>query len=149
MATRGIIAVQRSSGWRGRYVHWDNDPERMVEVLTNLVKRDGIMQVALTLIDNTASWSIIDDACTCPADAFDKQNIVEGYGVTHSDIDPNSDAAWYTEETEDYSWAEYIYIIRQAGIEVLTVRRQEDGTETTLPYGIHFWADLIPNYYNN
>ena len=45
MATRAIIAVERAQGWRGRYAHWDNYPERMVGVLGALVERDGITQV--------------------------------------------------------------------------------------------------------
>lgn len=121
MATRGIIAVKRSTGFRGRYVHWDNNPERMVEVLGNIARRDGLTKMVSTLINDNASWSVIDDQKTTGDDilGYSKDCIIDGYGVIHDDMNPFDAESWFTEKDTDFAWAEYIYVISGEGLEVL------------------------------
>jgi hypothetical protein len=139
MATRAIIAVERAQGWRGRYAHWDNYPERMVGVLGALVERDGITKVVTTLINDNASWSVIDYEQGDTDPFGDSQNIRKGYGVTHDDIDKDSDMAWYTEETGAYSWAEYVYVMRRNGVSVYKV---ESGNPEPLTHlACHTWEE--------
>lgn len=146
MATRGIIAVQRADGWRGRYAHWDNYPERVVPVIGRLVERDGVTQVVTTLINNNQSWSIIDDKkMKNDPELYEGENdsVVEGYGVIHTDLEPNDPNAWFTEDDTELAWAEYVYVIRDFGVEVLKVTR-EDGADVAKPHTLHLWEE-IPN----
>lgn len=147
MATRGIIAVQRASGWRGRYVHWDNYPERIVPIIGRLVERDGATQVVTTLINDNQSWSVLDDAQK-PYSEEDKEmayaeGAIEGYGVIHTDMTPNDPSAWFTEDDTELAWAEWVYVIRDFGVEVLKVTR-EDGVDVAKPDALHLWEE-IPN----
>lgn len=146
MATRAIIAVERASGWRGRYAHWDNYPERMVGVLGELVERDGITQVVTTLINDNPSWSIIDpkagDESMEPYGDRDQVGLRKGYGIVHTDIDKDDDMAWYTETTGAYSWAQYVYVIRRNGVSVYTVEKDdESGDEVLKHLACHTWEE--------
>jgi hypothetical protein len=141
MATRAIIAVERAQGWRGRYAHWDNYPERMVGVLGALVERDGITQVVTTLINDNASWSVIDHEQGDTDEFRDEKNIRVGYGIVHDDIDKDSDEAWYTEETGAYSWAQFVYVMRRNGVSVYTVESGENNTETLKHLACHTWEE--------
>lgn len=146
MATRGIIAVQRANGWRGRYVHWDNYPERIVPIIGRLVERDGATKVVETLINNNQSWSSINDTQTKyaePYEALENDSVVEGYGTIHTDLEPDDPSAWFTEADTELAWAEWVYVIRQHGVEVLKVVKQ-DGKDIVEPSNFHAWAD-IPN----
>ena len=141
MATRAIIAVERAQGWRGRYAHWDNYPERMVGVLGALVERDGITQVVTTLINDNASWSIINpDTTGYESDPLTRTEILrKGYGIVHDDMDKDSDQSWYTEATGAYSWAEYVYVMRRNGVSVYKVESGE--TETLTHLACHTWEE--------
>lgn len=125
MATRGIIAVERAQGWRGRYAHWDNYPQRMVGVLGALVERDGLTKVVTTLINDNPSWSVIDNEQGSTDEFRDEANIRVGYGIVHDDIDKDTDEAWFTEEGTDYAWAEFLYVIRKNGVSVYTLNEGE------------------------
>ncbi len=141
MATRGIIAVERASGWRGRYVHWDNYPDRIVGVLGALVERDGLTKVVTTLVNDNASWSVIDHNQDFDPIA-DPKNVRIGYGVVHDDIDKDSDDAWYTEETGAYSWAEYAYVMRANGVSVYAIQ----GDPETLKHIATYTWEEAKNY---
>jgi len=146
MATRGIIAVQRADGWRGRYAHWDNYPERIVPTIARMVERDGITKVVTTLINDNQSWSVIDDKQEkFPVTLTDNENdsVVVGYGVIHTDLEPNDPSSWFTEDDIELAWAEWVYVIRDFGIEVMKVVKQ-DGNDVAVPDRLHLWEE-IPN----
>lgn len=146
MATRGIIAVQRADGWRGRYAHWDNYPERIVPTIARMVERDGITKVVTTLINDNQSWSVIDDKQEFfPVTLTDNENdsVVVGYGVIHTDLEPNDPSSWFTEDDTELAWAEWVYVIRDFGIEVMKVVKQ-DGNDVAVPDRLHLWEE-IPN----
>jgi hypothetical protein len=148
MATRGIIAVQRANGWRGRYVHWDNYPERIVPIIGRLVERDGATKVVTTLINDNQSWSVIDDTQK-PYSEADKdmawaEGAIEGYGVIHTDLEPNDPSTWFTEDDTELAWASYVYVIRDIGVEVLKVERTDADTDVAVPHAFHLWEE-IPN----
>ncbi len=126
MATRAIIAVKRSQGWRGRYAHWDNYPERMVGVLGQLAHRDGLTQVVTTLINDNPSWSIINpDTRGYENDPLTRtETLRKGYGIVHDDMYKDSDHSWYTEAT---------------GVTVYTV--QAGDTETLERMAFYTWAE--------
>jgi hypothetical protein len=140
MATRGIIAVERAGGFRGRYVHWDNNPERMVTTIGALVKRDGITQVVTTLINNNQSWSVINNLQT-KEDDLDPVSIVEGYGRIHTDMEENDPYAWFTEKDDDLAWAEYVYVIRKNGLDVFSVA-YKDSYATLSLMEHHAWDTI-------
>ena len=141
MATRAIIAVKRSQGWRGRYAHWDNYPERMVGVLGQLAHRDGLTQVVTTLINDNPSWSIINpDTTGYESDPLTRtETLRKGYGIVHDDMDKDSDQSWYTEATGAYSWADYVYVMEATGVTVYTV--QAGDTETLERMAFYTWAE--------
>ena len=146
MATRGIIAVQRADGWRGRYAHWDNYPERIVPVIGRLVERDGITKVVTTLINNNQSWSVIDDKQEFfPVTLTENENdsVVVGYGVIHTDLEPNDPSSWFTDEDTELAWAAYVYVIRHSGVEVMKVVREGDA-DVAVPDQFYLWEE-IPN----
>jgi hypothetical protein len=147
MATRGIIALGNNGclrdGWRGRYAHWDNYPERMVGVLGVLVARDGYEKVAQTLVTDTASWSVIDHTKTQDnPDLYIGEvcNIVNGYGVKHDDIDKDDQYSWYDDECGEFAWACYVYVMTEHGVEVNTVERIDDS-DTAIPTAFYTWAE--------
>ena len=151
MATRGIIAVQRADGWRGRYAHWDNYPERIVPTIARLVERDGKVKVVETLINNNQSWSTIDDAQakhTDPLYEGENDSVVEGYGIIHTDLEPNDPSAWFTDEDTELAWAEWVYVIRHSGVEVMKVVKQ-DGNDVAIPDQFHLWEEIphLPHPY--
>ena len=143
MATRGIIAVQRAGGFRGRYVHWDNYPNRMVDVLGNIAKRDGLTKMVTTLINDNASWSVIDDqqGTEDKGIGYSQKNMIEGYGVVHDDIDKNDPTSWFTENDTEFAWAEYIYVIRDTGLEVFKVEDREGGA-FPVPMELYAWDTI-------
>lgn len=144
MATRGIIAVERAQGWRGRYVHWDNNPEYRVPTIAQLVQRDGLLQVVDTLINKHPSWSCIDPRQQ-PEPELDHDSgimAVEGYGRYHTDCDPLADDTWFTEKDIDLAWAEFVYIMSAEGLQVCKVELREEGGEMAVPTQFHTWDSL-------
>jgi hypothetical protein len=113
----------------------------MVGVLGALVERDGITQVVTTLINDNASWSVIDHEQGDTDEFRDEKNIRVGYGIVHDDIDKDSDEAWYTEETGAYSWAQFVYVMRRNGVSVYTVESGENNTETLKHLACHTWEE--------
>jgi len=148
MATRGIIAVGNNGclgeGWRGRYAHWDNYPERIVGVLGALVSRDGYEKVVQTLIHDNVSWSTIDNDTTRFSDEMwgddYRRNVIDGYGVVHDDMSPLDEFAWYDDECGAYSWACYVYVMTEHGVEVNTIDRIDDRDVVT-PSAFYTWAE--------
>ena len=136
MATRGIIAVYTGQGtWRGRYVHWDNYPHRIVPLLAELVERDGVAKVVDTIINKRESWSTIDTGEPRFELGYKKKNYEPGYGFFHSDGYMDI----YTNDTGFYSWAQYVYVIDDDGVTVHNVVGEEP--ETLEPYGRYTWAE--------
>jgi len=125
MATRGIIGVYCGQGaWRGRYVHWDNYPERVVPLLSELVERDGLPKVIETIVNKRDSWSTIDAHVDESSPFFTAENYEPGYGFFHTDGGMET----YTESTGYYSWAEYVYIMDDEGVTVYDVIQLEPET---------------------
>ena len=119
MATRGIIAVYTGQGtWRGRYVHWDNYPHRIVPLLAELVERDGVAKVVDTIINKRESWSTIDTGEPRFELGYEKKNYEPGYGFFHSDGYMDI----YTNDTGFYSWAQYVYVIDETNSAVQALR---------------------------
>jgi hypothetical protein len=149
MATRGIIAMELAGGrWHGRYAHWDNNPERMTTVLSNLIERDGILDVYRTLLINNYSWSVIDDTQTAKDElGYDKNNVIVGYGVKHDDVTDSE--SWYDSESMCLSWADYLYVMNRHGVSVYTVntvitKDNPDGEskDITKLQSVHTWEEL-------
>lgn len=136
MATRGIIGVDCGNGtWQGRYVHWDNYPDRIVPLLAELVERDGWEKVIDTIINKRASWSTLDPYVDESSPFFTRENYEPGYGFFHTD----GAMEIYTDETGYYSWAEYVYVMNDEGVTVYTVKGVE---EETLEYESRFtWSE--------
>lgn len=148
MATRGIIAMELANGrWHGRYAHWDNNPERMTTVLSNLVERDGLLDTYRTLLINNYSWSVIDDTQTAKDElGYDKNNVVVGYGVKHDDVEESD---WYDSESKCLSWADYLYVMNKDGLSVysvMTVRTDDnpdgESKDITELQSVHTWEQL-------
>lgn len=148
MATRGIVAIATNEGWKGRYVHWDNYPERIVGVLAELVQRDGIEKVRQTLIADNPSWSIIEPLAK-PSKAgepslYEQHKCVTGYGYVHTDID-DPDGYYYTQDDTELAWADWLYVIHDDGLEVRRVERNEQGHDVPVYADYHPWAFISPN----
>lgn len=151
MATRGIVAVSTASeangwklAWKGRYSHWDNYPERMVEALGVLVARDGLDNVVSTLIDAHASWSSIDPWQTMEHAeklGYAPEAVVEGYGVTHLDIEKDDPSSVFTHEDDDLAWAEWLYIIYPDSLEVRRIDTV-DGRNITTYHDLLTWESI-------
>jgi len=125
MATRAIVGVDCGAGaWEGRYIHWDNYPERMVPLLAELVERDGWQKVVDVIVNKRQSWSMLDPNVDESSPFFTRDNYEPGYGFFHSDGMMES----YTNETGYYSWAEYVYVMDDEGVTVFTVHGDEPET---------------------
>lgn len=149
MATRGIVAhATTNGGWRGRYVHWDNYPERMVGVLGELVARHGRSTVAHTLCYEHASWSIIDPLAK-PSEAgepslYEAHACVTGYGYAHTDIELTDSSAWFLAGDTELGWAEWLYIIHEDFLEVRRITRNDKGEDITVYENAFPWASIAP-----
>lgn len=148
MATRGIVAhsTRNGNGWRGRYVHWDNYPERMVGVLGELVARDGTSSVAHTLCYDHASWSIIDTLAK-PSEAgepslYEANACVTGYGYAHTDTSLDDPSAWFTDEDTELAWCEWLYIIHADRLEVRRITKDENGNDVAIFDKAHPWESI-------
>lgn len=148
MATRGIVARATNEGWQGRYAHWDNYPERMVEVLGELVARDGLDKVIQTLITQTPSWSIIDPL-TKPSEVgepslYEAHTCVTGYGYAHTDVEVSDPSALFTHKDTDLAWADWLYVIHETMLEVRRIVRNENGQEVTVYENAYPWESIAP-----
>lgn len=145
MATRGIIAEPTKDGWRGRYSHWDNNPERMVSVLRSLVARDGIETVRQTLIHDYASWSVIDaeQSGSDPMSDYHDHSLIEGYGRIHTDVDKSDPTLWFTSnDRDDLAWAEWLYILHNDRVEVRHILAGGNGIGIrTVANSMYAWVD--------
>lgn len=117
MSTRSVVAIPDGDAWKGRYVHWDGYPTYMAPSLTDLVRRDGLAKVVLTLTESFYGWSTIDPNETRLEDCsgFDAKQFasVVGFGVAYKDqpkewLTPNDDAG-----------TEWVYILCPAGLLVV------------------------------
>lgn len=136
-----------SGRWHGRYAHWDNNPERMTKVLSNLVERDGLLSVYRTLLIDNYSWSVIDDTQTAKDElGYDKNNVVVGYGVKHDDA---NESDWYDSESMCLSWADFLYVMSKDGLSVYSVTTVHtddnpdgDSKDITKLLSFHTWEQL-------
>lgn len=147
MATRGIVAHATSNGgWRGRYVHWDNYPERIVGVLGELVARYGRANVAHTLCYEHASWSTLDPNAnkSIGSSLYAQHETVDGYGYAHTDIELTDSSAWFVNGDTDLAWAEWLYIIHETMLEVRRIFRNDNGEDITVYENSFPWASIAP-----
>jgi hypothetical protein len=144
MSTRGIVAHATTNGWRGRYVHWDNYPERMVYALGELIERDGRATVVNTICYEQPSWSQIEPmAKRGEANLYEQHLLVEGYGYAHTDIELADPSAWFTQDDTDLAWCAYLYIIHEDYLEVREIRKDtETGLDTTTAHSVHQWDTI-------
>ena len=117
MSTRSVVAIPDGDAWKGRYVHWDGYPTAMAPSLTDLVRRDGLAKVVLTLTESFYGWSTIDPNQTRLEDCsgFDAERFtsVPGYGVAPKDQFDD----WHTPDPE--AWTEWAYVLCPAGLLVV------------------------------
>ena len=119
MATRSIVAEPSGNGWYGRYVHWDGAPETRLPILQRMVARDGVTRVREVLLHENTSWSSLCDtqAELDENDDADRMKAVENYGVAHIDL-PSDDEWHFTQDSPEYAWAQYLYILADENIVV-------------------------------
>jgi hypothetical protein len=142
MATRGIIAKATSEGWEGRYSHWDNYPERMVNVLGELVARDGVAKVIRTLITDNPSWSQVEPlAKRGESGLYDQHRLVEGYGYAHTDV-TIEESDLFTSKDVELAWAEWLYIIHETMLEVRKIEQTESGHDYTVHHSTYSWESI-------
>lgn len=149
MATRGIVAHATSNGgWRGRYVHWDNYPERIVGVLGELVARDGRANVAHKLCYEHASWSSLDPTASKSNEnsLYSQHETVEGYGYAHTDIELTDSSAWFINGDTELGWAEWLYIIHETMLEVRRIFRNDKGEDITVYENSFPWESISPEW---
>jgi hypothetical protein len=63
MSTNGIIARKTPSSWRGRYHHWDSNPEQLGKTLFALANghfKGQLKKMMHVLVDEHKSWSTIN-----------------------------------------------------------------------------------------
>jgi len=148
MATRGIVAERLpDGGWQGRYVHWDNYPERITQILGYLVERDGVAQVQETIIRNNAEWSVLDPfMSTENKKVYPQEAVVDGYGIIYPESDINNPRHLFRNTDSDSAWCEYLYIIDAHDLEVhQIVGNNGDQPIQTTFIGGHLWKNLIPS----
>ena len=144
MATRGIVAHATANGWRGRYVHWDNYPQRIVEVLGELVARDGRSAVAHKLCYEYASWSSLDPRASKNNEnsLYEQHETVEGYGYAHTDTELTDPSAWFTQDDTDLAWCDYLYVIHETLLEVRRIARNDKGEDFTVYENSFPWESI-------
>lgn len=154
MGTRSIIAIPDNDAWKGRYCHWDGYPSHMGHALSMIVTRDGIERARQVLTADHLGWSSIDsgtpsidgvtpdenaDYGTAARLAFDygpsdRFRVVEGYGCAYSREEADPD--WLGPDTD--AWQEWIYVLRDEGLEVLSA--------SGISYGIFAYDDPSVNF---
>jgi hypothetical protein len=144
MATRGIVAHATTNGWRGRYVHWDNYPQRIVGVLGELVARDGRANVAHKLCYEYASWSSLDPKASKNNEnsLYEQHETVDGYGYAHTDTELTDPSAWFTQEDTELAWCEWLYIIHETMLEVRRITRNDKGEDITVYHTSFPWESI-------
>lgn len=134
MGTRSVVAIPDGDAWRGRYVHWDGYPTHMAQTLTDMVRRDGLSKVILTLTESFHGWSSLSATQVNETDEpdFDSDIFVsvEGYGTAYADANPDD---WHTPHPE--AWTEWAYVLCPAG---LLVVKQDHGQPDTV-IGLFDW----------
>lgn len=140
MATRGIVAHTTANGWRGRYAHWDNYPQRMVETLGKIVERDGYSHATHTLLYQHASWSVIDHEVTVAGETeklgVTPDRVLDGYGVFHDDVSLDDPEQWFLNGDGDYGWAQWLYVMHPTKLEVYSI----NGSDIE-PHAVYTWDE--------
>jgi hypothetical protein len=110
MSTNSVLAVPNGDAWRGRYCHWDGNPQSKVPTLRALIERDGIDQVIKVLTEEHHAWSVLRASYgeTDEEDRGEGYQDVKGYGSAYADEDRNDDV-WHTSDVVDAPWAYVIY----------------------------------------
>lgn len=117
MGTRSVVGIPYGDAWRGRYVHWDGYPAHMAPILTDMVRRDGLSKVILTLLESFHGWSSLSatqvDESGEPDFDSDYFVSVERFGTAYKD-EPDE---WHTPDTK--AWTEWAYVLTPAGLLVV------------------------------
>lgn len=133
MGTRSVVAIPHGDAWRGRYVHWDGYPTHMARTLTELVRRDGLAKVTMTLTESFYGWSSINaaqvDESAEPDFDTDRFASVVGYGTAYTD-QPDE---WHTPDPE--AWTEWAYVLTPSGL--LVVKQGYKSPDRVL--GLYDW----------
>jgi hypothetical protein len=154
MGTRSIIAIPDNDTYKGRYCHWDGYPSHMGHALCAIVNRDGIKRARQVLTADTYGWSIISpgtpsivgvtpdpdapwgsaEKLASEYDPSERFRVVAGYGTAYSpaEVDPG----WLGPETD--AWQEWIYVLRDEGLEVLDA--------SGFSYGVFAYDDAGANF---
>ena len=147
MGTRSIIAIPDNDTYKGRYCHWDGYPSHMGHALCAIVNRDGIAYARQILTADTYGWSTISastpsilgvtpdpDAPYGSAERLaadyeleDRFAVITGYGIGYTDTETvdlagapyqqTAESEWYGPDAD--CWQEWIYVLRDEGLEVL------------------------------
>jgi hypothetical protein len=137
MSTRSVIAKPYGDIWKGRYCHWDGYPQWLGHNLFNIVKRDGVEVARKTLVDDNFYWSSIKyGADEVQYEGDTRFYLVQGYGTAGNEEQSSPDE-WYTPMDLD-SWIEYVYVITDDGLMVLS--------DATTLFGFYPWDLPEPDW---
>jgi len=137
MGTRSVIAKPYGDIWKGRYCHWDGYPQWLGHNLFNIVKRDGVEVARKTLVDDNFYWSSINyGADKVQYEGDTRFYLVQGYGTAGNEEQSSPDE-WYTPMDLD-SWIEYVYVITDDGLMVLS--------DATTLFGFYPWDLPEPDW---
>lgn len=116
MSTRSLVGGLTDSGTYVVYVHYDGYPEGRLEVLEEIIKRDGAPKALATILSARAGgWSYLKSDTDGEKDHLEgRGQVVEGYGLQYTDA-PQATPVRFPEEWEPDSWAEYVYLIPEVG----------------------------------
>jgi hypothetical protein len=88
MSTHAIIAVPTETGFKGRFVHYDGNPQNIVPAIERIVKQNRIVGLTFQDAKNyllSNHWSGIYKTEQIPAQAGSHRNVwyTEADGVDH------------------------------------------------------------------
>ena len=138
MGTRSVIAKPDGDIWRGRYCHWDGYPQWTGHAIFTLVQRDGLEVARKTLVDDNFYWSTVDyRADKVGYEGDTRFYLVQGYGTAGNEEQSSPDE-WWTPSEVSGSWIEWIYVLTDEGLMVLS--------DATTLFGFYRWNLPEPNW---
>lgn len=116
MGTRSIVAKPVGDGWFGRYCHWDGYPEGVGLALLDGYEWLGYDALVKKLIDDEqVGWSSLAGTDLTLEPTWYEMG-KSGPNPTSYTARGETDELHFTESSEDYSGAEWLYIMAPAGI---------------------------------